>query len=196
MKRALVLSLLIATYLTLNGGALKAANDPRATQLTYDSWSKLCLDDSNCFVGAGARGACFPSGGGLSIIVTNQQSMSLSVNFATRRALEGAISVQIDQGDPILILHPECTGPVCGGKVQIDGDFIDRLKRSQTITIEATDATHQKHSLVLSLAGFAKAYDGAASDPPEVREEILSPDKYKEMVQREDERRKALECKD
>jgi invasion protein IalB len=195
MKRTSGLFLSIATYLAFDGSALRAANDPRAAQLTYESWMKACIA-ATCFVSAGVRGACFPSGGGLSIIVTNQENMSLSAHFATRRVLEGPISVQIDQGDPVLIPHPECTEAVCGGKVQIGGDFIERLKRSQTITIEAMDTARQKNSLTVSLAGFAKAYDGAASGPPEVREEILSPEKYKEMVQREDERRKALECKD
>jgi invasion protein IalB len=160
MKRAPALSLWIAIYLLFGTNALQAAEDPRATQLTYEPWIKLCPGDLDCFVTSGARGACFPSGGGLSIIVTDQERSSLSAHLATRRPLEGAISVQIDQGDPILILHPECSGPVCGGKMQIGGDFIEHLKRSQTITIEATDTTHRKNSLSLPLAGFAQALDG------------------------------------
>jgi invasion protein IalB len=196
MKRAFLLLLLILTCAVFDLRGLRAANDPRATQLTYESWTKFCFGDSNCFIGAGAHGACFPSGGGLSINVTGGKDATLSALFETRRVIDGTISVQIDQGDPILIPDPKCSGPICAGKVQVDRDFIERLRRSQTITIEATDTTHQRNSLVLSLAGFAKAYDGPASAPGEVHERILSPEKYKEMVLREEERRKALECKE
>jgi invasion protein IalB len=194
MKRVLALFLMIATYAALDGRPLRAANDPRAAQLTYEPWIKFCFDDSNCLIASGARGACFPSGGGISIIVTNQENKSLSAHFATRRALEGAISVQIDQGDPILIPHPECTGPVCAGKVQIDSDVIERLRRAQMITIEATDAAHQKIGLSFSLTDFAKAYDGPEAPFPKVIEETQENLK-KELASREEEQKK-LECQD
>jgi len=191
MKRA---PLWIALYLLFGTNSLQAADDPRATQLTYEPWIKLCPGDSDCFVASGARGACSPSGGGLSIIVTNRENLSLFARFATKRVLEGAISVQIDQGDPILILHPECSGPVCGGKVQIDGDFIERLKRSQTITIEATDTTHRKSSLSLPLAGFAQALDGPETALAKFMKE--SQQKFKAERARPAEEQKKLECEE
>jgi invasion protein IalB len=194
MKRAPVLFFSILTYAVFDPGALRAASDPRATQLTYESWTKYCLGDSNCFIGAGARGACFPSGGGLSIQVTGAKDATLSAHFATRRALEGAIGVQIDQGDPILIPHPECTGFYCGGNAQVDSDFIERLKRSQTITIEATDTNHQRNSLTLSLADFAKAYDGPEAPSPRVYEDTQE-NLRKELAKREEEQKK-LECQE
>jgi invasion protein IalB len=183
MRRALMLCSLIAPYLIFGGSALEAASDPRATQLTYGPWSKICIGSSNCFVGAGARGACYPSGGGLSIIVTDDKNASLSANLGTKRRLEGAISVQVDQGDPILIPHPECHALGCGGKIEIDNALIERLKRSQTITIAATNTAHQKIRLSLSLADFAKAYDGAGTEP-KVSEEIVTSDEMKESMKR------------
>jgi invasion protein IalB len=195
MKRAFMVSASLAAYLIFSTSAIEASNDPRASQLAYRSWTKVCIS-STCFVGVDALGACVPSGGSAAIISTGDKPVSLSIQLGTKRTLEGAISVQVDQDAPILIPHPECDGLGCRGKLEINHEFIEGLKRSQTITLAATTTALEKLSLSLSLADFAKVYDGPASDPPEVREEILSPDKYKEMVQQEEERRKALECKD
>jgi Invasion protein B, involved in pathogenesis len=170
MKRAL---LLIATYAALGASATEAS-DPRAMRLTYEPWTKLCFkrDDGNsdCFISAAARGACRPSGGGLSISIRDGKTLSLLVNFGTRRTLEGSIAIQIDQGTPIAISHPDCFGLGCRGKLEIDGEFIERLKRSQAIAVEANDIAHQKLRLSFSLADFAKTYDGPASDPPKAHE--------------------------
>jgi len=185
MKRAMVLLSLAAAYLATDVSAVKA-DDPRATQLTYAQWTKLCFKradgNSDCFISAAARGACTPSGGGISISIRDQKTLSLLANFGTRRTLEGRISVQIDQDAPILIPHPECFGLGCRGKLDISSEFIERLKRSQTIAIEATDAAHQNLSLSFSTADFAQAYDGPAGDPPKVREEIITSDKMKQFT--------------
>jgi invasion protein IalB len=191
MKRTAVLFTAI-TALVIGCGAVQAG-DPRALQLSYDPWTKLCFKradgNSDCFISAAARGACHPSGGGLSISIRDEKILSLLANFGTKHTLEGGISLQIDQEAPIVIAHPECFGLGCRGKLDIDSRFIERLKRSQRITLEATDATHQRLSLSFSLADFAKAYDGPA-DEPKVFEE--SQQKLNELLQR----RAAFECND
>ena len=192
MKRVPVLSLLILTYLAFDGGALKAANDPRATQLTYESWMKACIG-ATCFVAVGARGACVPSGGVLSI-VTDEKGVSLSITLGTKRTLEGAISAQINQGETILIPHPQCNGLACYGRTPVDSGLSDRLKKSKTIVVEATDSTHQEISYTFSLTDFAKAYDGLAAPPPKVFEETN--EKLKEELARQAEEQKKLECKE
>jgi invasion protein IalB len=195
MKRKFVLFSPLAIYLAFCGNVLEATNDPRAAQLQYEPWTKFCFDASKCIVGAGARGGCFPSGGSVSI--TTDHQARLSVDLGTTHALIGAISVQIDQEAPILIPHPECQAALfCGGNFEIDGDFIEHLKRSRAITIEAMDSTNQKFSLSFSLADFAKAYDGPESDPPKVTEKTLTTEKFKELVQQQEEERKALQCKE
>jgi invasion protein IalB len=192
VKRALVLFSLIATYAVVGTGVVEA-DDPRAMQLTYESWSKVCL--GNCFVGAGARGACVPSGGGVVIVVPDGKSASLSVNFGTKRKLDSAMSVQIDQGASIPLPNPACDRFGCRAKFEIDGGFIERLKRAQTITITATDAAHQKTSLAFPLADFARAYDGPGTEP-KAREEILSSEQMKELMQRAEEEKRERECKE
>jgi invasion protein IalB len=172
MKRAAVLFAAIAVQLVVGGNAVEAS-DPRALRLTYGPWTKLCFKradgNSDCFVSASAVGACHPAGGGLSISIRDEKILSLLANFGTKRVLESGISLQIDQETPISIVHPDCFGLGCRGKLDIDSQFIERLKRSRTVTIEAMDAAHQKLSFSFSLADFAKVYDGPAGDPPPVR---------------------------
>ncbi len=198
MKRALVLLSLIAAYPVFGGSAVKA-DDPRVMQLTYGPWTKLCFKradgNSDCFISAAARGACTPSGGGVSISIRDQKTLSLLANFGTMRALEGGISVQIDQDAPIVIPHPECFGLGCRGKLDINREFIERLRRSRTIAIEATDTAHQKLNLSFSLADFAVAYDGPAGDPPKVRDETVTSDKMKQLT-KQSEQQKPVQCEE
>jgi invasion protein IalB len=193
MNRTLMLLSSLATYLAFAGSPLEAASDPRATQLNYKPWIKYCFGASKCFVAAEAKGGCFPSGGYV-MIATEDQKASLSVYLGTTRPLEGYISVQIDQGAPISIPHPECRALDCGGKFEIDSDFVERLKRSQTITIDATDSANQKIRLSFSLADFAKTYDGPEAPLPKVFEETQA--KLKEELAKRAEEQKTLQCQE
>jgi invasion protein IalB len=185
---------LIALHLLACSTDGQAADDPRASQLTFEPWNKVCLGNSDCFVGTGATGTCVPSGGAVVIHTVNGKVVSLGVNFGTRRVLEGDISVQVDQGQPTLIPHRECYPVSCGGEFNVDGDFVERLKRSKTITIEATTTTHRRITLSFPLAGLVPAYDGPGTEP-KVIEEIMTSDEMKERLKRA-EREKPPECDD
>ena len=189
MKRPLLLLSPLATYLAFFGSAV--ANDPRATQFTYESWGKFCVGQTTCLVGTAARGACSPSGGGFAV-VTDQEGVSLAASYFTKRMLAGAVSVQVDRDTPILIPHPECQGLVCQGKVQVDSDMVEHLKRSQTITIEATNTAHQNSRISLSLSGFAQAYEGPETEM-KVREE--SSETMKKLVE-QSEKNKPPQCEE
>ena len=169
MSRAFVLLALIAGYPVIGGSGVKA-EDARAMQLSYGPWTKLCFKradgNSDCFISAAAHGACRPSGGGVSISVRDEKTLTLLASFGTKRTLEGGISIQIDQDTPIVIAHPECFGLGCRGKIDIDGGFVERLKRSRTIAIEAIDAVHQKLSLSFSLAGSPRPMTGLPAIRP------------------------------
>ena len=191
MKHVLALLWLVATACAANTAT--AGNDPRATQLTYQPWAKSCISGT-CFVGSGARGACHPSGGVLSVIV-DDKSLSLSAHLAAKQPLEGAVSIRIDQGDPILIAQPKCVATSCGSRFNIDSEFVERLKLARTIAIEATDASHAKIGISLSLAGFAEAFDGPGTEP-KVREEIISSEEMKEMMRRAEAEKRERECKE
>ena len=61
MKRLLALSAVIAAHVTFGTSAAEAASDPKAAQLTYQPWAKICVNrpdgNSDCFTSSGAKGA-------------------------------------------------------------------------------------------------------------------------------------------
>jgi hypothetical protein len=196
MRPAAALLWSFAIHVTLGGVACFAA-DPRAAQLTYGPWIKHCLTGT-CFVGSGARGACHPSGGDLSVITRNNRRPCISAYFATKQPIEGAISLRIDQRDPIVIAVSKCIATSCAAELEIDDEFVERLKRSRTIEMEAMDADHRKVSLSLSLAGFAEAYDGPGTET-KILENIVSDEKWQELLKEAEEQReraKAFECRE
>ena len=159
---ALVLGSL-AAQLALGG--ISQAADPRAAELTYEPWTKTCLTQASCFVSAGARGQCAPSGGTISVSPQNSKRALITVNVGTRTMLEGTISLRIDQDEPIQIANPHCYTLGCGGTLQANGELIDRLKHAQTVTMEAKNLTGQKISLSFPLTHFAQTFDGPGSEP-------------------------------
>lgn len=186
MKRVPVLSAVIATCVAWGAGAAEAANDPRALQLTYQPWAKICVNrpdgNSDCFISSGAKGACQPSGGGMAVTIRDGKQWSLAVNLVTKRLLDGTLAVRIDQGTPIPIPDPNCGELGCRGKLDIDTGFIEGLKHSRTISVEAMTRDRQGISLAFPLAGFAEAFDGPAGGPPKVAE--MTSDELKERLKR------------
>ncbi|QPF86709.1 invasion associated locus B family protein [Bradyrhizobium genosp. L] len=163
MRHVVILFGSLAAQLAL-AGACEAA-DPRATQLTYEPWTKTCLTQASCFVGAAAHGQCAPSGGTISVSPQTSKRALITANVGTRTMLEGTIGLRIDQDEPIRIANPHCYTLGCGGTVQADGELIERLKHAQTITMEARNLTGQTISLSFPLTHFAQTFDGPGSEP-------------------------------
>jgi invasion protein IalB len=186
MKRLLALSVVIAASVAWRAGAAEAASDPRALQLTYQPWAKICVNrpdgNSDCFTSSGAKDACQPSGGGIAVWIRDGKQRSLSVNLVTKRRLDGTLAVRIDQGLPITVPDPNCGVLGCRGKLDIDTDFIESLKHARAISVEAITRDHQNISLVFPLSGFAEAFDGPGGGPPKVAE--MSSDELKEQSKR------------
>ena len=63
---------------------------------------------------------------------------------------------------PYVVCLPQ-NGCMVGYKA--DGDLIEKLKKGQTLAIRAFEKG-KPIAFTLPLAGFAKAYEGPASDPP------------------------------
>ncbi len=84
------------------------------------------------------------------------------------------LGVALVQGTRIVIDEKEAmTAPYvvclpkngCMADYKADGDLIERLKKGRSLAIQAFEK-EKPISFTLPLAGFAKAYDGPASDPP------------------------------
>ena len=186
MKWVPVLSAVFAACVAFGASAAGAANDPGALQFTYQPWAKICVNrpdgNSDCFTSSGAKGACQPSGGGIAVWIRDGKQRSLSINLVTKRMLDGTLAVRIDQGTAISIPDPNCAELGCRGKLDIDSTFIEGLKHSRTISVEAMTRDHQAISLAFPLAGFAEAFDGPAGGPPKVAE--MTSDELKERLKR------------
>ena len=162
MKPAAALLCSIAICLTLDSAAFAA--DPRAMQLRYQPWTKSCIG-SNCFVGIEARGRCMPSGGYVLFILEDGKPVSVSSSFFTKSVRSPTI-LRIDADTPIPVPDQTCLpSGHCVNKLTIDDGLIARLKRAQTITIEATGMTGERLALSFSLADFAHVYDGPGAEP-------------------------------
>jgi invasion associated locus B (IalB) protein len=167
MKPAAALLWSIAICLTLDGAAFGA--DPRAAQLTNQPWTKGCTG-SICFVATEARGRCMPSGGWVLLKLEDGKPVSLSSSFFTKSG--NPTVLRVDADNPMAVPDQTCLpSGLCINKLAINDDLIARLKRAQTITIEATSTTGERLALSFSLAGFARAYDGPGLEP-KVYEEI------------------------
>ena len=185
MNRLLLLLAIVATPVACGPGVAEAG-DPRAMQLTYQPWTKICINradgNSDCFTSSGAKGACQPSGGGIAVWIRDGKQRSLSVNLVTKRVFDGNLAIRIDQGTPVLIPDPNCAELGCRGKLDIDTAFIESLKHARTISVEAMTRDRQPVSLAFPLAGFAEAFDGPAGGPPKVAE--VTGDELKERLKR------------
>ena len=186
MKRAPVVSAAIAACVAFSASAAEAANDPKARQLTYQPWAKICVErpdgNSDCFTSSGAKGVCQPSGGGIAVWIRDGKQRSLSINLVTKRMLDGTLSVRIDQGAPIPVPDPNCGELGCRGKLEIDTGFIEGLTHARTISVEAMTRDHQTVSLPFPLAGFTEAFDGPAGGPPKAPE--VTGDELQERLKR------------
>ena len=186
MKRAMIWAVAMATFVSCDASRAETANDPRARQLTYQPWTKICVNrpdgNSDCFTSSGAKGACQPSGGGIAVWIRDGKQRSLSINFVTKRLLDGTLAVRVDQGIPIPVPDPNCTELGCRGKLDIDTDLIDGLKHARTISVEAMTRDRQPVSLSFPLAGFAEAFDGPAGGPPKAAE--VTGDELQERLKR------------
>lgn len=146
-------------------GGIAEAADPRATELTYEPWTKTCLTQASCFVGTAARGQCSPSGGTISISPQNSQRALLTANVGTRTMLQGAISLRIDQDEPIEIAKTHCYTLGCGGTLEANDKLIERLKHAQMISVEAKGLNGGKITLAFPLSHFSETFDGPGSAP-------------------------------
>jgi invasion protein IalB len=186
MNRAPVLSAAIAACVAFGASVAEAASDPRAQQLTYQPWAKICVDrpdgNSDCFTSSGAKGACQPSGGGIAVWIRDGKQRSLSINLVTRRVLDGTLAVRIDQGPAIAVPDPNCGELGCRGKLDIDTGFIEGLKHARTVSLEAITRDRQPLSLPFPLEGFAEAFDGPAGGPPKAPE--VKGDELQERLKR------------
>ena len=79
----------------------------------------------------------------------------------------------------------------CFAESKVKGPTIDQMKKGNTLNVMVKNQANNEVNFVLPLAGFAKAFDGAAIDPKVLEDQQRKLEE--ELQKRAEEQRKALE---
>jgi invasion protein IalB len=85
--------------------------------------------------------------------------------------LQPGMRVVIDKNEPLPARYSICFPNACYGDMDIDGKFIDVMKKGQALTVQAINQVGRTVNFTLVLKDFAKAYEGPPVDPKEVEEQ-------------------------
>jgi invasion protein IalB len=152
-----------------------SAGGPEVPPLTYSPWTKVCLkgQEANaqqvCFTGKEGRidtgmlviGAVLiePEGGAGKV---------LRVTLPLGMQLPQGTRVIVDQGQPMNAPYIICFTNGCMADYEASSELIGKLKKGQSMVVQGINGQGQAVSLPLPLPDFAKAYDGAPTDPKEL----------------------------
>jgi invasion protein IalB len=172
-------------------------------QLIFSPWVKLCNKDPD----PAAKRVCVTVKDGrvesgllvvsVAIIeMDGEQRKLLRMSLPYGVALQHGTRLIVDQGQPSTAPFVTCLPPVvppggCIADYEATTDLIGRMKKAQLLTVQAIHMNGQPMSPQLELKDFAKAYDGAPTDPKVFEEQQKK--LQEELQKRAEEARKRLE---
>lgn len=176
----------------------KAQPAQQDVQLIYSPWTKFCLkgQEANakqvCFTGKDARiesGA--PVVAAVLIEPEGADKRILRVTLPLGMQIQPGTRIIIDQGQPATGPYVICFTNGCMADYEANADMIGKLKKGQTLSVQAINSSGQPVSLALPLADFAKAHDGPPTDPKAFEEQQKK--LQEELQRRANEARQKLE---
>ena len=154
-----------------------AAGAPEVPPLTYSQWTKVCLkgQEANaqqvCFTGKEGR---IDTGmlviGAVLIEPEGSPSKILRITLPLGMQLPQGTRAIVDQGQPMTAPYMICFPNGCMADYEASGELIGKLKKGQSLVVQAINSQGQAVSLPLPLPDFAKAYDGPPTDPKVLEE--------------------------
>ncbi len=154
-----------------------ATGAPQVPPLTYSPWTKVCLkgQEANatqvCFTGKEGR---IDTGmlviGAVLIEPEGSASKILRVTLPLGMQLPQGTRAIVDQGQPMNAPYMICFPNGCMADYEASAELIGKLKKGQSLVVQAINSQGQAVSLTLPLPDFAKAYDGAPTDPKVLEE--------------------------
>jgi len=169
-------------------------------QLIYSPWTKFCLKGQDagakevCFTGKDARiESGMPVVAAVLIEPQGEPKKLLRVTLPLGMLVQPGTRVIIDQSQPVNGPYVICFTNGCMADYEVNPDMLGKLKKGQTLTVQAINGANQPISLPLPLAEFAKANDGPPTDPKEL--EAQQKKLQDQLQERAEKARKELESR-
>jgi invasion protein IalB len=167
-------------------------------QLIYSPWTKFCLkgQEANakqvCFTGKDGRvESGMPVVAAVLIEPENEPKKVLRVTLPLGMSIQPGTRVIVDNGQPMTGPYVICFNNGCMADYEASSELIGKLKKGQGLVIQGINGSGQPISLVVPLGDFAKAYDGAPTDPKVFEEQQKK--LQEELQRRAEDARKRLE---
>jgi len=179
-----------------------AAPAPQAAaappQLMYSPWIKVCgkgPETNNKQVCVLTKDGRLENGMPVAVVQLFEpegEAKVLRVTVPLGMQLQHGTRMFIDQGQPAQEPYKICFPVGCMSDYPVTDDMIAKMKKGQTITLQAINMQGTPISLPLPLNDFAKAYDGPPTDPKVVEEQQRK--LQEELQKKAEEARKKLEA--
>jgi invasion protein IalB len=180
-----------------------AAPQPQAQgempPLIYSPWAKFCnkAPDPNakqvCFTGRDARTETgVPVVAAALIEPEGEPKKILRITLPSPLQLQYGSRIIVDQNQPVTGPFFTCFANGCMADYEGTPDLITKMKKGQQMVVQAININGTQISFPLPLSDFAKANEGAPSDPKKYEEDQAK--LQAELQKRAEEQRKKLEA--
>ncbi len=136
-------------------------------QLVFSPWQKRCVlapevaGKRTCTtMKEGRVESGMPAVAAVLIELENEPRKVLRVTVPLGMSIQHGTRVIVDNGQPMTSPYANCSVDGCTADYEASAELIGKLKKGQGLAVQAINGTGQPISLVVPLAGFAKAYDG------------------------------------
>jgi invasion protein IalB len=146
-------------------------------QVIYSPWSKVCGHNDQ----PGAKTTCLTImeahletgqflAGAMFIEPEGETKKLLRITLPLGMQIPQGTRVILDQDQPMSAPYVVCLPNGCMADYQIDAAFLGKAKKGQNVVLQGINLNSQTASYPLPLADFAKANEGAPTDPKEFEE--------------------------
>jgi invasion protein IalB len=176
----------------------QAAGEQQLPQLMYSPWLKVCgkgQETNNKEVCIVTKDGRLENGMPVAIVQLFEpegEAKVLRITVPLGMQLANGTRMMIDQNTPAQQPYKICFPVGCISDYPVTDDMIAKMKKGQTITLQAINMQGTPISLPMPLADFAKAYDGPPTDPKVVEEQQRN--LQVELQKKAEEARKKLEA--
>jgi invasion protein IalB len=166
-------------------------------QLMYSPWMKVCgkgQDTNNKQVCVVTKDGRLENGMPVAIVQLFEpegQPKVLRVTVPLGMQLQHGTRVIVDQNQPLQSPYNICFPVGCMSDYPVTDDMVAKMKKGQTLTIQAINMQGTPISLPMPLVDFAKAFDGPPTDPKKFEEQQRK--LQEELQKKAEEARKKLE---